>query len=127
MTYRVRNIGIAVALAVVAALLTTFYVTNYKRNVQQSEEKVAVYVAARDIPLGTSGSDVASGGSRLSFQPECDRRLRVDLGHGVREAVGAGILPVLETPGGAYPEQLHLIRVGCDVPQIDPDGVVVDL
>jgi pilus assembly protein CpaB len=61
MTYRIRNIGIAVALAIVAALLTTFYVTNYKRNVQQGEEKVAVYVAARDIPLGTSGSDVASG------------------------------------------------------------------
>lgn len=59
MTYRIRNIGIAVALAVVAALLTTFYVTNYKRNVQQSEEKVPVYVAARDIALGTPGSDVA--------------------------------------------------------------------
>jgi Flp pilus assembly protein CpaB len=59
MTYRLRNIGIAVALAIVAALLTTFYVTNYKRNVQQGEEKVAVYVAAHDIPLGTSGADVA--------------------------------------------------------------------
>jgi Flp pilus assembly protein CpaB len=62
MTYRLRNIGIAVALAIVAALLTTFYVTNYKRNVQQGEEKVPVYVAARDIPLGTSGSDVAQRG-----------------------------------------------------------------
>ena len=59
MTYRLRNIGIAVALAIVAALLTTFYVTNYKRNVQQGEEKVPVYVAAHDIALGTSGADVA--------------------------------------------------------------------
>jgi pilus assembly protein CpaB len=59
MTYRLRNIGIAVALAIVAALLTTFYVTNYKRNVQQGEEKVPVYVASHDIPLGTPGSDVA--------------------------------------------------------------------
>jgi Flp pilus assembly protein CpaB len=59
MTYRIRNIGIAVALAIVAALLTTFYVTNYKRSVQQGEEKVPVYVASHDIPLGTSGSDVA--------------------------------------------------------------------
>jgi Flp pilus assembly protein CpaB len=59
MTYRIRNIGIAVALAIVAGLLTTFYVTNYKRTVQQSEQKVPVYVAAHDIPLGTSGSDVA--------------------------------------------------------------------
>jgi Flp pilus assembly protein CpaB len=59
MTYRLRNIGIAVALAIVAALLTTFYVTNYKRTVQQGEEKVPVYVAAHDIALGTSGADVA--------------------------------------------------------------------
>lgn len=61
MTYRIRNIGIAVALAVVAALLTTFYVTNYKRTVQHGEQKVPVYVASRDIPLGTPGSDVANG------------------------------------------------------------------
>ena len=62
MTYRIRNIGIAVALAVVAALLTTFYVTNYKRTVQQGEDKVPVYVAAHDIALGTSGADVSSRG-----------------------------------------------------------------
>jgi Flp pilus assembly protein CpaB len=62
MTYRLRNIGIAIALAVVAALLTTFYVTNYKRSVQHGEQKVPVYVAAHDIALGTSGSDVAQGG-----------------------------------------------------------------
>jgi len=59
MTYRLRNIGIAVALAIVAALLTTFYVTNYKRTVQQGEETVSVYVASHDIPLGTSGADVS--------------------------------------------------------------------
>ena len=39
MTYRLRNIGIAIALAVVAALLTTFYVTNYKRSVQHGESR----------------------------------------------------------------------------------------
>ena len=61
MTYRIRNIGIAVALAIVAALLTTFYVTNYKRTVQQGEKKVPVYVASHDIALGTSGSTVAQG------------------------------------------------------------------
>lgn len=58
MTYRVRNIAIAVGLAVVAALLTTFYVTNYKKSVQSGEQAVTVYVAAHDIPIGTSGSDV---------------------------------------------------------------------
>jgi Flp pilus assembly protein CpaB len=58
MSYRVRNIGIAVALAVLAALLTIFYVTNYKRSVQSGEELVPIYVAAGEIPVGTSGSEV---------------------------------------------------------------------
>jgi pilus assembly protein CpaB len=57
-TYQIRNIGIAVALALVAALLTTFYVTNYKRSVQANETNVPVLVAARDIPAGTAGADV---------------------------------------------------------------------
>jgi Flp pilus assembly protein CpaB len=59
MTYRVRNIGIAVALAAVAALMTSFYVTNYKRHVQRGEDHVTVLVAKHDIPAGTAGSDVA--------------------------------------------------------------------
>src|SRR5215208_2591375 len=58
MTYRVRNIGIAIALAIVAALLTTFYVTSYKKDVQSGEEAVTVFVASRDIPVGTTGADV---------------------------------------------------------------------
>ena len=62
MTYRLRNIGIAIVLAVIAALLTTFYVTNYKRSVQHGEGNVPVYVATHDIALGTSGADVAQGG-----------------------------------------------------------------
>jgi Flp pilus assembly protein CpaB len=60
MTYRIRNIGIAIALAIVAALLTTFYVTNYKRNVQQGEAMVPVYVAAQNIDIGTPGSELSS-------------------------------------------------------------------
>jgi Flp pilus assembly protein CpaB len=59
MTYRVRNIGIAIALAVVAALLTSFYVTNYKRHVQRGEDHVTVLVAKQNIPAGTAGSDAA--------------------------------------------------------------------
>jgi Flp pilus assembly protein CpaB len=59
MSYRLRNIGIAVALAVLAALLTIFYVTNYKRSVQSGEELVPVYVAAGSIPVGTAGSEVS--------------------------------------------------------------------
>ena len=58
MTYRLRNIAVAVGLALVAALLTTFYVANYKRHVRQSESTVKVYVAKRDIPQGTSGVEM---------------------------------------------------------------------
>jgi Flp pilus assembly protein CpaB len=58
MNYRVRNIGIAVGLAALAAILTSVYVVNYKRHVQHGEGKVTVLVAARDIPAGTSGADV---------------------------------------------------------------------
>jgi Flp pilus assembly protein CpaB len=58
MTYRIRNILIAVGLALVAMMLTLFYVTNYKRSVQKSASSVQVYVAARDIPTGTSGADI---------------------------------------------------------------------
>jgi pilus assembly protein CpaB len=62
MTYRVKNITIAVALALVAALLTSFYVTNYQRNVRQDETNVPIWVAKRDIPAGTSGADIERKG-----------------------------------------------------------------
>lgn len=62
MTYKVRNITIAVALAVVAALLTSFYVTNYQRNVRKDETNVPVFVAKNDIPSGTSGADIVRRG-----------------------------------------------------------------
>jgi pilus assembly protein CpaB len=58
MNYRVKNIGIAVALAALAAILTSVYVVNYKRHVQHGEGKVTVLVAARDIPAGTSGAEI---------------------------------------------------------------------
>jgi Flp pilus assembly protein CpaB len=55
--YRVRNIVIAVVLAMLAAVFTSFYVTNYKHSVQSGEDHVDVYVAAKNIPAGTSGAD----------------------------------------------------------------------
>jgi len=58
MTYRIRNILIAVGLALVAMMLTLFYVTNYKRSVQKSASNVLVYVAVHDVPAGTSGADI---------------------------------------------------------------------
>src|SRR4051812_14216171 len=62
MTYRVRNIAIAVGLALIAALLTTFYVANYKRHVRQSEDSVKVYVAKKDVAQGTTGTELLKHG-----------------------------------------------------------------
>jgi Flp pilus assembly protein CpaB len=62
MTYRLRNIIVAIGLALVAALLTTFYVANYKRHVRQNESTVKVFVAKRDIPQGTQGSEILKQG-----------------------------------------------------------------
>lgn len=58
MTYRLRNIFIAIGLALVAMMLTLFYVTNYKRSVQKGASSVQVYVAARDVQAGVTGQDL---------------------------------------------------------------------
>jgi Flp pilus assembly protein CpaB len=62
MTYRMRNILIAVALAGFAALLVTFYISNYKSSVQHQQASVTVLVPTQDIPQGALGSDVVSNG-----------------------------------------------------------------
>jgi Flp pilus assembly protein CpaB len=59
MTYRIRNVAIAIGLALVAMLLTLFYVVNYRRSVQHGQATVQVYIAKRDIKAGTPGSDLA--------------------------------------------------------------------
>jgi Flp pilus assembly protein CpaB len=63
MTYRTRNIAIAVGLALMAMLLTLVYVTSYRNSVQHAQATVNVYVAAHDIPAGTAGSDLAGSGA----------------------------------------------------------------
>jgi Flp pilus assembly protein CpaB len=57
-TNRLWHVAAAVGLALLAAMLTTFYVSNYKRNVQHSEAEVTVLVAAKDIPVDTPGTDI---------------------------------------------------------------------
>jgi Flp pilus assembly protein CpaB len=59
MTYRLRNIAIAVALAVLAAMIVSFYVKQQKEDLQAGQTLTAVYVAKEDIPEGTAGADVA--------------------------------------------------------------------
>jgi Flp pilus assembly protein CpaB len=58
MTYRIRNILVAVGLALVAMMLTLFYVTNVKRSVQKDASAVSVYVAAHDLQPGTAGAEI---------------------------------------------------------------------
>ena len=53
MTYRIRNVVFAALLALLAALLTGYYVTSYKQSVRKAEDEVTVLVAARDIPART--------------------------------------------------------------------------
>jgi pilus assembly protein CpaB len=68
MTYRMRNIFIAVGLAGVAALLVTLYLSNYKKSVQHQQQAVTVYVAAHDIPQSTPGAQVLSNGGLKTEQ-----------------------------------------------------------
>jgi Flp pilus assembly protein CpaB len=60
MTYRLRNILLAVVLAVLAAFLTALYVANYQNRVDAGQEKVKVYVAKSDIPPGTPAGDLSN-------------------------------------------------------------------
>jgi Flp pilus assembly protein CpaB len=60
MTYRLRNIAIAVALAVLAAMIVSFYVKQQKEEIVQGQTQVTVYVATDDIPVGTPGADISS-------------------------------------------------------------------
>ena len=65
MGYRMRNVLIAAALAILAVALTIIYTTHAKKSVAASNSApVHVLVAARDIPIGTSGKQLA--GFRLA-------------------------------------------------------------
>jgi Flp pilus assembly protein CpaB len=59
MTYRLRNIAIAVALAVLAAMMTSFYVKQQKQDIQQGQVLTTVWVAKSDIPTGSVGDDIS--------------------------------------------------------------------
>jgi len=65
MTYRLRNIVVAVALAVLAAMIVSFYVKQQKQDLQKGQTLTAVYVAKEDIPASTPGSEVVSKVERV--------------------------------------------------------------
>jgi Flp pilus assembly protein CpaB len=72
---RARNIAIAVAVAVFAAMLTAFYVSNYKQRVRQEQESVPVLVASGKIEAGTLGNDVVE--EKLAVVEEAPRSAAV--------------------------------------------------
>jgi pilus assembly protein CpaB len=59
MTYRLRNIVIALALALVAFMLTSFYVRQQRADFKEQATPTKVYVATEDIEVGTTGSEVS--------------------------------------------------------------------
>jgi Flp pilus assembly protein CpaB len=59
---RLRNLLVPVALAVLAAVLIGAYIVSYRNSVAEGAGLVKVLVATRDIPAGTAGATVASGG-----------------------------------------------------------------
>ncbi len=63
MTYRARNIGLAVGLGLVAVLLVTLYVKNSNSDSPSTtlgEKLVSVFIASHDISAGTPGSELTS-------------------------------------------------------------------
>jgi len=61
-TNKLWQIVAAVGLALLAVILVTFYVTNYKRHVQHGQADVTVYLAAKDVPVDTPGEQLAGSG-----------------------------------------------------------------
>ena len=70
MTYRLRNIGLAIALAAVAVLLVFYYVSQERGRLQEDQELVPIWVAAKDIPVGTSGAELDAGGFLTAAEVE---------------------------------------------------------
>jgi Flp pilus assembly protein CpaB len=70
MTYRLRNLGLAIALAAVAVLLVFYYVSQERGRLQEDQELVPVWVAAKDIPIGTSGAELDASGFLTSSEVE---------------------------------------------------------
>ena len=72
MTYNVRNIAIAIVMAIAAAAVVLVYTTSYRQSVTRGQKRVDVMVASRDIVAGTPAEE-ASG---AMASPPCSRTTR---------------------------------------------------
>jgi Flp pilus assembly protein CpaB len=64
-TYNVRNIAIAIVMAIAAAAVVLVYTTSYRQSVTRGQKRVDVMVASRDIVAGTPAEE-ASGAMTLT-------------------------------------------------------------
>ena len=96
MTYRLRNIGLAIALAAVAVLLVFYYVSQERGRLQEDQELVPVWVAVKDIPVGTSGSELDAGGFLTQSEIE-----RSEAEKGIRAQL-SGTLRAVQLPGDEH-------------------------
>jgi Flp pilus assembly protein CpaB len=70
LTYRLRNVLIALVFATIAVTITFLYAASYRKHVNSQGQTVHVLVAARDIPVGTpSASLLADGFAKLAPIP----------------------------------------------------------
>jgi Flp pilus assembly protein CpaB len=74
LTYRLRNIVIALVFATLAVGITIAYSSNSKSRATAQVQNVSVLVATRDVPVGTPGTDlVESGYARVTLVPRSAR------------------------------------------------------
>jgi Flp pilus assembly protein CpaB len=59
-TYNVRNIAIALIMAIAAAAVVLVYTTSFRQSVTRGQKRVDVMVATRDIPAGTPATEAAA-------------------------------------------------------------------
>ena len=62
MSQTVRNLAIAIALALVGVVLTTSYIKSEKKQLSRGKEEVTVLVAKQDIPAGTPAKSLIESG-----------------------------------------------------------------
>jgi len=96
-SYRLRNILIALVFATIAVAITFAYAASYRKHVASQGQAVRVLVAARDIPVGTpSGALIAdhfakfASVPRSSKVPQAVENLKALQGLAVSQQVDAG-------------------------------------
>jgi Flp pilus assembly protein CpaB len=71
LSYRLRNIVIALVFAAIAVTITFAYAASYRKHVDLQGRAVHVLVAARDIPVGTPSAALLTGHfARLASVPK---------------------------------------------------------